>query len=71
MTQRNEIKDILEKYPQYREKLFFNGFVFSNQSISLEGYPFYGEWQCLTTKNGSLLCHKHQKYYFQGYYDYS
>lgn len=39
-----DIKNLLDEYPQYREKLFAYGFVFSNRAFEEDGYPFYGKW---------------------------
>lgn len=38
------IQALLEQYPQYRPLLFNRGFLFSDASINIAGYPFYGKW---------------------------
>lgn len=43
---KEEMMAVLEKYPQYREKLYCRGFLLTNcYDISLVDYPFYGNWR--------------------------
>lgn len=42
----SEMQQLLEQYPQYREKLYCRGFLLTNQEkVDIEGYPFYGNWK--------------------------
>lgn len=43
--EKKEVVGILEKYPNYREKLFCRGFmVTDDETLDLGSYPFYGTW---------------------------
>lgn len=70
MSNSFEIKKIMEQYPQYQETLFRSGYLITSKVItSLEGYPFYGNWnmaQCGSLINGvevNIYCHKLEDYY--------
>lgn len=39
------IQRLLENNPEYREKLFCRGFLFTDDAVSEEAYPFYGLWR--------------------------
>lgn len=46
-----EMKQLLDQYPHYREKLYCRGFLLTNRGEThTAGYPFYGNWkkECLT-----------------------
>lgn len=43
-SKNKDIKRIVEKNPRLREKLFARGFLFTDQEIDQNGYPFYGKW---------------------------
>ncbi|MDO4189514.1 MAG: hypothetical protein Q4D29_11045 [Lachnospiraceae bacterium] len=44
---KNEMKELLLEYPQYREQLYNRGFLISNiRYDELEEYPFYSNWTC-------------------------
>lgn len=38
------IKDIVERHPELRDKLFCRGFIMTDNSLNSEAYPFYGQW---------------------------
>ena len=43
----DEMKSVLEEYPQFREKLYCRGFLVTNDDIDVaEDYPFYSNWIC-------------------------
>lgn len=56
----SEMQQLLEQYPQYREKLYCRGFLLTNQpETSIVGYPFYGNWQKEVLTGGfTLYVHK-------------
>lgn len=50
----DEMKDILGKYPQFREKLYCRGFLLTNdEKYNVEEFPFYGNWNVKTIESGS------------------
>lgn len=56
----SEMKQLLEQFPQFREKLYCRGFLLTNQDeVDLNGYPFYGNWKKATlTGEFKLYIHK-------------
>lgn len=64
MTNTNEIKNIVEKMPQHKEKLFMRGFYFTNSKIKENKYPFYNQWKKITIDNFTIMHHKKQSCYF-------
>lgn len=56
----SEMKQLLEQYPQFREKLYCRGFLLTNQDgVDLSGYPFYGNWKADNlTADFMLYIHK-------------
>ena len=53
-----EMKSVLESYPQYREQLYCRGFLITNsKQKELKEYPFYSNWNEKGIKNGD------KKYY--------
>ena len=56
----SEMKQLLEQFPQFREKLYCRGFLLTNQDeVDLNGYPFYGNWKKETlTGEFKLYIHK-------------
>lgn len=59
MKRLNEIKEILEKYPQYRETLFCRGYLVTTRIFqNTAEYPFYSQWNrisCGRLENGTWL----------------
>lgn len=56
MSNKTEIKSIVEKNEHLREYLFTRGFIFTNnQSINANEYPFYGNWKSFTFGSYILL----------------
>lgn len=41
---RDEIKNVLDSNPQFREMLFKRGYLLSDGAFDMNVYPFYGEW---------------------------
>jgi hypothetical protein len=70
MSKAEEIKNILEKYPQYQESLFTRGYLITNKEIkNLNSYPFYGNWNfikhsnCYKNLNLFIYTHRLQELY--------
>lgn len=64
----SEIKNILDYNPQYRDKLFCRGFLFSSRNdIEKEKFPFYGTWKHeninFKNKTFNLYVHNKTKFY--------
>lgn len=51
------IKEILEAYPEYREKLYIRGFLLSEGEEDVSACPFFGAWQQLPIGKYRLLVH--------------
>ncbi|HNS32217.1 MAG TPA: asparagine synthase-related protein [bacterium] len=63
----DEIREILVKYPEYREALFCRGYLVTSRVFeNTDGYPFYGQWKIapfgklLDGSEVSIYCHKWQ-----------
>jgi len=41
---RIDIQRIIEQYPNYKDKVFCRGFLFTDDAIDENDYPFYGLW---------------------------
>lgn len=40
-----KVKNLLDSYPQYKDKLFCRGFLITDcNNIDLKYFPFYGNW---------------------------
>ena len=67
MNEANEIKEILEELPQYRETLFCRGYLITTREFKdLSGYPFYGGWKRMLFGKFrgagiNIYCHKWQE----------
>lgn len=64
----NEIRESLEKFPQFKDKLFCRGFLLSNDNyFQVENYPFYSNWAVTTIKAENtcyyIYTHKDTKCY--------
>jgi hypothetical protein len=66
----DEIRRILEQYPQYQETLFCRGYLVTSRTLeNLNAYPFYNQWRktsCGKLKNGAeinIYCHRWQNCY--------
>lgn len=59
----NSMKKLLEKYPQYREKLYIRGFLFTDDTVDEKEYPFYGTWEKACIMGYTLLTHPQQNVY--------
>lgn len=60
MMDKKEIRRIIEENPEYQEKLFSRGFIYSEKEVDAHKYPFLGEWKSETIfvqgeKYGTLL----------------
>ncbi|SEL20242.1 Asparagine synthase [Carnobacterium iners] len=70
MNVADNMKNILEEYPNYQETLFTKGYLItSNLFKELDLYPFYNNWnkeECGTFNNGmpvNIYYHKQQDYH--------
>ncbi len=52
-----QMKELLNSYPQLREKLYIRGFLLSSGKEDIEDYPFYGTWNALPFGPMRLLVH--------------
>lgn len=59
------IRENIEKFPEYKSSLFEQGFLITNQDLSLqEDFPFYGNWrQEKLTEKLNAWVHCRQKLY--------
>ena len=57
------MKELIEAYPQYREKLYIRGFALTDKETEIDAYPFYGKWQSIDFANRRLLVHPLQRAY--------
>ena len=62
------IRNILDKKPYLRTKLYSWGFLLTNMRVFEDEYPFYGNWQSEKIGEYSLLVAPQQKYYIAGEY---
>lgn len=61
---KEEIAEILERLPQYRECLFACGYLFADKAnIDTAAYPFYGMWQQHDIRGKCFLVHPSEKLY--------
>ncbi len=51
------MKELLDQYPQYREKLYIRGFLLSEGEEDESAYPFYGAWKPFPISKYRLLVH--------------
>ena len=63
MILKDEIKARLDNDPTYREMLFRRGYLLTNATVSLEGYPFYNIWDKVVLGPYSLYVQQKQTYY--------
>ena len=64
----DEMKQVLNDYPQYKEKLYCRGFLITNDKVGdLEEYPFYSNWIVTSLKGVDhtyyIYTHKDTKSY--------
>lgn len=59
------MKELLEEYPQYREKLYIRGFLFTDSEIDDCQYPFYSKWKKISVGGNTLLAHPLQSVYLK------
>ena len=57
---KNEIKNELDRRPQYREMLFRRGYLLTDASINDDVYPFYGMWKKTLIGSYSLYVQEKQ-----------
>lgn len=61
---KSEIIEMLNKYPEFRNKLYCRGFLLTDAQPDEQAYPFYGQWQKKELQHGRvLLVHSAQKFY--------
>lgn len=64
----NEMKKILNDYPQFRDKLYCRGFLITNEKQKLAGeYPFYSNWMEKTIADGKYFIYTHKETYVYVY----
>jgi hypothetical protein len=73
MTKANEIKEILERYPQYKETLFRRGYLITDKIfIDVNSFPFYSNWNVdklgFISDDKPLFIYTHK---MQDFYSYS
>lgn len=60
-----EMKIVLQEYPQYKNKLFCRGFLITdNNNIDITSYPFYGNWNKLQYGEFSIFTHSQQHIFY-------
>lgn len=61
---KEEIAEILDRRPQYRDCLFARGYLVTDDaSIDASGYPFYGLWQQHDIRGKKIYIHPSEKLY--------
>ena len=59
----DSLKPLLNTYPQYRDKIYIRGFLFTDDLIDEASYPFYGKWKHFDVLRKTLLVHPQQNCY--------
>jgi len=59
----DSLKPLLNTYPQYRDKIYIRGFLFTDDLIGEASYPFYGKWKHFDVLRKTLLVHPQQNCY--------
>lgn len=59
--EKNEIKIIMKKHPELKEKLFARGFFITDANVNCSEYPFYGEWSKVEIGNIRCFLQSEQK----------
>ncbi len=54
------MKELLDKLPQLREKLYIRGFLLSDGREDVNAYPFYGTWKACPFGDMRFLVHPQQ-----------
>lgn len=57
------IRNIVQQYPGFKDKLFCRGFILTNAKIDVDAYPFYGSWHYVKMGKYELLISTKQHYY--------
>lgn len=64
MEKTQEVKEILNKNPEYRDMLFRRGYLItSNKKINIDDYPFFGLWKEYNIDEFQIYVHKDQDFY--------
>ena len=64
MSNKEEIKSLLDKNPKYKQDLFKRGFLItSNKNIDDKEYPFYGLWKKESLGQYEVYLHPKQDLY--------
>lgn len=58
-----DVRQLMEQYPQLRSKLFARGFLFTEFHIDETAYPFYGIWSKTSVAEYQLLVAPNQHYF--------
>ena len=59
-----DIQRIIEQHPNYKDKLFCRGFLFTDDVIVEEAYPFYGLWKRQKFGKYTLFVSSKQQYFY-------
>lgn len=59
----DQIQKILKENPELQDKLYARGFLFTNDSINPDEYPFYGLWKTKKVGTYSIFVSPKQTYY--------
>lgn len=59
------MRELLDRYPQYRTKLYARGFLLTNDDVDDSSYPFYGTWLRATVRSFTFFVHPQQHFYKQ------
>jgi len=60
------MRELLDEYPQLRDKLYIRGFLLSPGEIDTSGYPFFGKWNAISFGKMRLLVHPLQHAFSTG-----
>lgn len=64
---KEDIIDLLDRFPEYKRNLFIRGYVVSNDKFnSIEEFPFYSNWNELSFGCFNIRVHKDQNIYYYG-----
>ncbi|MDD5923654.1 MAG: hypothetical protein PUC88_02560 [Clostridia bacterium] len=60
---REIVRNIVNKNESLRQKLFYEGFIFTDKKVDETAYPFYGMWKNYYYKDYTLLVSPRQRFY--------
>lgn len=60
----SNVKEIMEKYPEYQDALFRRGYLITtNNQIDRSEYPFYNKWKVYEIDKYKIYVHEDQEFY--------